>query len=262
MAFHDLAVSTGFDAIDRMLGGLKRGQTYLLGSRPGMGKTTFALNIANHLALYEKKTVVYFSTSEGRDKIVRRLTMNAGKFNGKEMEMYESSKSDDQSFSEVRKKVADANLFIDDTPGISVDRILETCNSVNKPIDLIVVDYLQLVVQMDPVTESLYPESHICRLLSGVADEYNCPVLILSQINRVCELREDHHPIMKDLTDSMIDKAVDNIFFLFRDDYYNDDSAYLNIAEFYLAKEKYYSMDDSAILARLPEYCAFCSVIK
>ena len=81
MAFHDLAVSTGFDAIDRMLGGLKRGQTYLLGSRPGMGKTTFALNIANHLALYEKKTVVYFSTSEGRDKIVRRLTMNAGKFN-------------------------------------------------------------------------------------------------------------------------------------------------------------------------------------
>ena len=82
----------------------------------------------------------------------------------------------------------------------------------------------------------------------------------MSQLSRTCELREDHHPVKKDLTDSMIDMAVDNIFFLFRDDYYNEDSLYLNIAEFYIAKEEYSSMDDSAILVWLPEYCVFCSV--
>ena len=262
MAFCNLVVSTGFNDIDRMLGGLKRGQTYLLGSRQGMGKTTFALNVVNYLALHEKRTVVYFAAAEKSDKIVRQLIMNTGKFNTKEMEMFEASKSDDRRFCEAKEKVAEANVFIDDTPGISVDKILETCTSVNKLIDLIVVDYLQLVVQMDQATGQHYSESRICQILSDIAHKFNCPVLILSQISKDCELRENHHPIMKDLTDSMIAETVDNIFFLFRDDYYDDDSAYLNIAEFYVAKEEYTSMDDSACLARLPECCVFCSIYR
>lgn len=232
MTFHNLDVSTGFYEIDSMLGGLKRGQTYLLGSRPGMGKTAFALCIVNNLVLHEKRTVVYFSPAE----------------------------RDDGRFCEAWEKTVGANVFIDNTPDISVDMILETCSLVSKPIDLIVVDYLQLVVQRNPINGSYYSEFQICQLLSDVADKFNCPVLILSQLSRTCELREDHHPVKKDLTDSMIDMAVDNIFFLFRDDYYNEDSLYLNIAEFYIAKEEYSSMDDSAILVWLPEYCVFCSV--
>lgn len=229
MALHDSTVSTGFRNIDSMLGGLERGKTYLLGSRPGMGKTTFALQVVNYLALQDRGTVVYFALA-------------------------------DRSICEARRIVIEANVFIDDTPDISVDKILETCNSLKKPIDLIVVDYLQLVVQRNPVIGQCYSESHICRMLSDVAHEFHCPVLILSQLGRDCELRADHHPTMRDLADSMIDKNVDNVFFLFRDDYYNDDSAYLNIAEFYIAEEEYVSMKDSAILAWVPEKGIFCSV--
>lgn len=261
MAFCDSAVSTGFRNIDSMLGGFKRGQTYLLGSRPGMGKTTFALHVVNYLLLHEKGTVAYFASTERSDKIVRQLVMNTGRFNDEEMKLLEASKSEDRRFCEAKRKVAEANVFIDDTTGISVDKILETCSSLKKPIDLIVVDDLQLVVQMNPVTGQHYSESDICRMLSDVAHEFHCPVLILFQLGRECELRADHHPTMKDLTDSMIDKAVDNVFFLFRDDYYNDDSAYLNIVEFYIAEEEYVSMKDSAILAWIPEKRAFCSVV-
>ncbi|WP_295362767.1 replicative DNA helicase [Arenimonas sp.] len=232
---------TGFNDLDELTAGLQPSDLIILAARPAMGKTTLALNIAEYGAIKTKKAVAVYSMEMSSPQLAFRLISSIGRINATRLR---TGQLEDEDWSRVNmaiKMLSDVKVFIDDTPALSPDVLRSKARRIKREHDLglIVVDYLQLM-QVPGTGENRTNEiSEISRSLKALAKELNVPVIALSQLNRGLESRTDKRPVMADLRESgAIEQDADIIMFIYRDEYYNKDSADKGLAEVIIAKQR------------------------
>jgi len=238
-------VPTGFAELDRMTSGLQAGDLVVLAARPSMGKTSFAVNIAEHVALNEVLPVAIFSMEMGAQQLAVRIVGSIGRINQGNLRTGRLGDEEWPRLSETIERLKNISLHIDETPGLSVSQLRANARrlvrQVGGKMGLIVVDYLQLMSGAgsgggdNRATEL----GEISRGLKMLAKELQCPVLALSQLNRSVEQRTDKRPLMSDLRESgAIEQDADIIMFIYRDDYYNKESKEPGIAEIIIGKQR------------------------
>lgn len=234
-------LTTGFLDLDTKTSGLQRSDLIMLAARPSMGKTALALNIAQQAALKGKGRVLIFSLEMPKEQLGQRLLSIESRVDMQKIKTGRLERSDwDQLYLAI-DKLSKAEIYIDDTPGINVLEIKNKARRLKaeKGLDLIVVDYLQLM-SFEGRAESRQQEiTAISRFLKQLAREMDCPVLVLSQLSRAPEQRTDHRPILSDLRESgSIEQDADIVMFLYRDEYYNPNTDKPNICEVHIAKQR------------------------
>ncbi|NLP30454.1 MAG: replicative DNA helicase [Clostridiales bacterium] len=235
-------VTTGFIDLDAKTSGLQKSDLIVLAARPSMGKTAFALNIAQHAAIKGNAKVLIFSIEMSREQLGQRLLSMEAKVDMQKIKTGKLDRSDwDQLYGAIAK-LSEAEIYIDDTPGISILEIKNKCRRLKaeKGLDLVIIDYLQLMSYEGARAESRQQEiTAISRFLKQMAREMDCPVLVLSQLSRAPEQRTDHRPILSDLRESgAIEQDADIVMFLYRDEYYHPDTDKPNICEVNIAKQR------------------------
>ncbi|MCC8169624.1 MAG: replicative DNA helicase [Oscillospiraceae bacterium] len=234
-------IATGFSELNKRTGGFHGGELILIAGRPGMGKSSFAVNIAEHVSINDKRTVAVFNLEMPKEQIVNRIICSQAMVNTRKLRNGEITSEDWEKIGAVVNRVATAPMYIDDTASVTVSQIRAKCRRLKqtKNLALIVIDYLQLM-QSSGRTESRQQEiSEISRSLKILAKELDVPVIALSQLSRASESRSDKRPMLSDLRESgAIEQDADMVMFLYRDDYYNKDSAEKNIAECIVAKHR------------------------
>ena len=234
-------IETGFYDLDYKLSGLQPSDLILIAARPSMGKTAFALNLVQHICVKNHVPTAIFSLEMSQEQLVNRMLAMESKVDAQLMRTGRLQSSDWERLIESAGTVADAPLVIDDTPGISVTEMRSKCRKykLEKDIQLIIIDYLQLMSGSRRVESRQQEISEISRSLKALARELNVPVIALSQLSRACETRPDHRPMLSDLRESgAIEQDADVVMFLYRDDYYNKDSQKKNISEVIIAKQR------------------------
>ena len=235
-------ISTGFRDLDYQTAGLQPSDLILIAARPSMGKTAFALNIAEHAALNEKVPTVIFSLEMAATQLAKRLLSMHSKVDSQKIRTGQLSIDEWRTLSESANIYASSNIFIDDTPGISLTGLRTRCRKLKAAhgIKLVIIDYLQLMVG-DSRSNSRQEEiSTISRGLKSIAREINCPIIALSQLSRGPESRNDKRPMLSDLRESgAIEQDADVVMFLYRDDYYlKDQSEEKGITEVIIGKQR------------------------
>ena len=217
-------VSTGIGDLDRVITGLNRSDLILLSARPGMGKTSFALNIAKHAACVSKKTVAFFSLEMSKEQLASRLLSSEALVGGTKLRTGKLSEEEWQRLIAAGDVLNKADMYLDGTPGITVSEMKAKLRRL-KNIDLVVIDYLQLMNSGGRRSDNRVQEiSEITRNLKIMAKEINVPVICLSQLSRASEQRPDHRPQLSDLRDSgSIEQDADIVLFLYREGYYDKD---------------------------------------
>ena len=217
-------VSTGIGDLDRVITGLNRSDLILLAARPGMGKTSFALNIAKHAACVSKKTVAFFSLEMSKEQLASRLLSSEALVGGTKLRTGKLSEEEWQRLIAAGDVLNKADMYLDGTPGITVSEMKAKLRRL-KNIDLVVIDYLQLMNSGGRRSDNRVQEiSEITRNLKIMAKEINVPVICLSQLSRASEQRPDHRPQLSDLRDSgSIEQDADIVLFLYREGYYDKD---------------------------------------
>ncbi|MFZ2990603.1 replicative DNA helicase [Ideonella sp.] len=237
-------VRTGFYDMDRMTAGLQGGDLIILAARPSMGKTAFALNIAENVAVNEGLPVVVFSMEMGASQLALRLVGSLGRID--QQHLRTGALKDDEwgRLTEAVDKLSKASVFIDETPALNSAELRARARRQARQcgkLGLIVIDYLQLMSGTNSSSgENRATEiSEISRSLKALAKELNCPVIALSQLNRSVETRTDKRPMMSDLRESgAIEQDADVIMFIYRDDYYNKESKFPGQAEIIIGKQR------------------------
>ncbi len=215
-------MASGIGEIDRITTGLNRSDLIILAARPGMGKTSFALNIARNVALKSKKTVAFFSLEMTKDQLASRLLSAEALVGGTKLRTGKLSDEEWQRIISAGDVLSKCEMYLDDTPGISVPAMKAKLRRL-KNIDLVVIDYLQLMTTGRHTDNRVQEISEITRNLKVLAKELSVPVICLSQLSRASEKRaEDHRPQISDLRDSgSIEQDADIILFLYREAYYD-----------------------------------------
>ena len=233
---------TGYTELDELTAGLQPTDLIIVAARPAMGKTTLALNMAEHAAIRTKKAVAVFSMEMSASQLALRLISSNGRVNAQRLR---SGQLEDEDWSRVTSAIRmlrDAKIFIDDTPSLSPDVLRAKARRLKREHDLglIVVDYLQLMVVPGNNENRATEISEISRSLKHLAKELNVPVIALSQLNRSLESRADKRPVMADLRESgAIEQDADVIVFIYRDDYYNrENSPDKGLAEIIIGKQR------------------------
>ncbi|WP_290539438.1 MULTISPECIES: replicative DNA helicase [Alcanivorax] len=235
-------VTTGFDELDKMTGGLQPSDMIVIAGRPSMGKTTFAMNLCENVAIKAGKPVLVFSMEMPADSIVMRMLASLGRINQTSIRSGQLEKDDWPRITSAIHMLSEQKFFIDDTPALSplemrarARRVARECGG---ELGAIMVDYLQLM-QVPGVDNRVNEISEISRSLKGLAKELSCPVLALSQLNRSLEQRPNKRPVMSDLRESgAIEQDADLIAFLYRDEVYNKDSNEKGVAEVIIGKQR------------------------
>ena len=239
---HITGVPTGFSELDYKTAGLHGSELILVAARPAMGKTAFALNIATNAALRGNAPVAIFSLEMSKDQLVNRILCSEAMVDSNKVRTGKLEEDDWIKLAGAIGPLSESEIYIDDTPGISVMEIRTKCRKLKKEkkIGLVVIDYLQLVQGSNKRIGSREQEiSEISRSLKILAKEINVPVIALSQLSRAVEQRPDHRPMLSDLRESgAIEQDADIVMFLYRDDYYNKESAEKDIAEVIIAKQR------------------------
>ena len=239
---HITGVPTGFVELDYKTAGLHGSELILVAARPAMGKTAFALNIATNAALRGNAPVAIFSLEMSKDQLVNRILCSEAMVDSNKVRTGKLEEDDWVKLAGAIGPLSEAEIYIDDTPGISVMEIRTKCRKLKmeKNIGLVVIDYLQLVQGSNKRQASREQEiSEISRSLKILAKELNVPVIALSQLSRAVEQRPDHRPMLSDLRESgAIEQDADIVMFLYRDDYYNKESEKKDIAEVIIAKQR------------------------
>ena len=239
---HITGVPTGFVELDYKTAGLHGSELILVAARPAMGKTAFALNIATNAALRGNAPVAIFSLEMSKDQLVNRILCSEAMVDSNKVRTGKLEEDDWVKLAGAIGPLSEAEIYIDDTPGISVMEIRTKCRKLKmeKNIGLVVIDYLQLVQGSNKRQASREQEiSEISRSLKILAKEINVPVIALSQLSRAVEQRPDHRPMLSDLRESgAIEQDADIVMFLYRDDYYNKESEKKDIAEVIIAKQR------------------------
>ena len=239
---HITGVPTGFSKLDYRTAGLHGSELILLAARPAMGKSAFALNIAANAATKAKVPVVIFNLEMSKEQLVDRILCSEAMVDSNKVRTGNLDEEDWVKLASVVGPLSDTNIYIDDTPGISVMEIRTKCRKLKmeKNIGLIIIDYLQLVKGSSNKNGSREQEiAEISRSLKILAKELNVPVIALSQLSRAVEQRPDHRPMLSDLRESgSIEQDADIVMFLYRDDYYNKDSEDKDLTEVIIAKNR------------------------
>ncbi|MCI1192034.1 replicative DNA helicase [Calidifontimicrobium sp. SYSU G02091] len=236
-------VRTGFYELDRKTAGLQPGDLIVLAARPSMGKTAFALNIAEHVAVHEGLPVVVFSMEMGASQLALRLVGSLGRIDQQHLRTGALRDDEWTRLTEAVDKLSKAAVFIDETPALNPAELRARARRQARQcgrLGLIVVDYLQLMSGSASGDENRATElGEISRGLKALAKELQCPVIALSQLNRSVEQRNDKRPMMSDLRESgAIEQDADVIMFIYRDDYYNKDSKEPGVAEIIIGKQR------------------------
>ena len=253
-------LSTGFSAVDSKINGLNDSDLLLLAARPGMGKTSMALNVALSAAKESGKTVAIFSLEMSREQLVTRLIATEGLVENTRLVTGNLRESDWVKIAEAASALSRTDIRIDDNPLLTVADMNAKCRRLDN-LGLVVIDYLQLMTSAGGKGYSgenrQQAVSDISRMLKIMAKELQVPVLCLSQLSRANEKREDKRPMLSDLRESgAIEQDADIVMFLYRDDYYNEDSEKRNIAECIIAKNRH-GETGKVELRWMPEYTTF-----
>ena len=250
LAASDSAVpglSTGLPDVDMAISGLNKSDLILLAARPGMGKTSFALNMLLHAGKFSGKTVVFFSLEMSREQLAMRLISGESFVDNKKLVTGKLGEEDWTKIAAASAALNQTQILIDDNPSLSVADMNAKCRRVDN-LGLVVIDNRQQIV------------SDISRALKIMAKELNVPVVCLSQLSRGPESRSDKRPMLSDLRESgAIEQDADIVMFLYRDDYYNDSDENHNLAECIIAKNRH-GETRTVELQWLPEYTTFSSI--
>ena len=215
-------IPTGIYDLDETITGLNRSDLILLAARPGMGKTSFALNIARHVAVKEKRKVAFFSLEMTKEQLTARLLSTEAMVGGVKLRIGKLADDEWIRLVEAGDILSKTEIYFDDTPGITVPEMKAKLRRL-KNVDLVVIDYLQLMSGGRRIDNRVQEISEITRNLKIMAKEINVPVLTLSQLSRASEQRSDHRPLLSDLRDyGSIEQDADIVLFLYRNDYYRD----------------------------------------
>ena len=262
---HITGVPTGFADLDYKTAGLHGSDLVLIAARPAMGKSAFALNIAANAAIKAKVPVAIFSLEMSKEQMVNRILCSEAMVDSNKVRTGKLHEQDWGKLAAALGPLSESEIYIDDTPGISVMEIRAKCRKLKleKNIGLVVIDYLQLIQGTNKRVGSREQEiSEISRSLKILAKEIDVPVIALSQLSRAPEQRPDHRPMLSDLRESgAIEQDADIVMFLYRDDYYNEDSDKKNIAEVILAKHRAGSTGTVELLW-LGNYTKFVNIDK
>mgnify|MGYP000918046028 CR=1 FL=1 len=232
---------TGFSDLDSKTSGFQNSDLILVAARPSMGKTAFALNIAQNSAIKTKVPVAIFSLEMSRDQLVQRMLSSEAHVDSQKLRTGDLQDDDWGKLAKAMAVLSEAPIYIDDTPGISVMEMRAKCRRLmlEHGLGMIMVDYLQLMSGSGRNDGRQQEISEISRSLKGLAREMNCPLIALSQLSRAPETRNDHRPILSDLRESgAIEQDADVVMFLYRDEYYNPDTEEKNIGELSIAKQR------------------------
>ena len=255
-------VATGFLDLDYRTAGMQPSDLVLIAARPSMGKTAFALNIAQHVAFKQKKCVAIFSLEMSKEQLVNRMFSLESNVDAQKLRTGQLADNEWERLIESAAEIGKSNLIIDDTPSISVSELRSKCRKFKMEHDLsmIIIDYLQLMSGSGKNESHQLEIAEISRSLKAVARELNVPVLALSQLSRGVEGRPDHRPMLSDLRDSgAIEQDADVVMFIYRDDYYHPDTEKKGISEIIVAKQRNGPIG-TVELVWLPEYTKFANM--
>ena len=235
-------IETGFIDFDTKTAGLQNGDFVLIAARPSMGKTAFALNIAQHAATKKNTPVAIFSLEMSKEQLVTRMLSSEALLDSQKLRTGDINGEDWERIAHSVHILANSPVYINDTPGVTVSQIRAKCRKLKleKGLGLILIDYLQLMSGSSGPTNNRQQEiSEISRSLKGLARELSVPVVALSQLSRAVEARGDKRPMLSDLRESgAIEQDADVVSFLYRDEYYNPDTETPNMAELIIAKQR------------------------
>ena len=230
---------TGFGVLDDKMNGLNKSDLVLLAARPGMGKTSMALNLALNVARSSGQAVAVFSLEMSREQLVTRILSNQATVENQRLVTGNLREQDWVNIANAASVLSGLDILIDDNPLLTVADMNAKCRRIDN-LGLVVIDYLQLMTGSAKNGDNRQQEiSEISRSLKALARELNAPVIALSQLSRACESRTDHRPMLSDLRESgAIEQDADVVMFLYRDDYYNKDTDTPNVAEVIIAKQR------------------------
>lgn len=257
-------IATGFIDLDYRMSGLQPSDLILVAARPSMGKTAFVLNIAQYTAFHSDLATAIFSLEMSKEQLVNRLFSLESRVDAQMLRNGNLSDTDWEKLIEGAGTIGRSKLIIDDTPGISIGELRSKCRKykLEHQIQLIIIDYLQLMSGNGRTDSRQQEISEISRALKALARELNVPVIALSQLSRAVEQRPDHRPMLSDLRESgAIEQDADVVMFLYRDDYYNKDTDKKNIAEVIIAKQRNGPIGTIS-LVWLPQYTKFANMQK
>lgn len=262
---HITGVPSGFIGLDYRTSGFHGSELILIAARPAMGKTAFALNIATNAAVRANVPVAIFSLEMSKEQLVNRVLCSEAMVDSNKVRTGKLEEDDWTKLAGAIGPLSEAEIYIDDTPGINITEIRAKCRKLKleKNIGMVVIDYLQLIQGSGKRNGSREQEiSEISRSLKILAKELDVPVIALSQLSRAAEQRPDHRPMLSDLRESgAIEQDADIVMFLYRDDYYNEDSEKKGIAEVILAKHRGGSTGTEELLW-LGSYTKFVNIEK
>ena len=252
-------VATGFDDLDYDTAGFQPSDLILIAARPSMGKTAFALNIALHAAIKEKKHVALFDLEMSKESLVNRLLAMQSGVDAKKLRTGDLNTAEWTSPSTGAAEVSKSLIVIDDDAGITPMELRSKCRKlqIEKGLDLIIIDYLQLMTSGGRSDSRQQEVSEISRSLKLLARDLNVPVVALSQLSRKVEDRTDKRPMLSDLRESgAIEQDADVVMFLYREDYYKKDTENTNVTEVIIAKQRNGPVG-TVKLAWLPQFMLF-----
>ncbi|MBY0123631.1 replicative DNA helicase [Bacillus sp. S/N-304-OC-R1] len=235
-------LETGFTELDKMTAGFQRNDLIIVGARPSVGKTAFALNIAQNVATKTGENIAIFSLEMGAEQLVMRMLCAEGNIDAQRLRTGSLTDEDWGKLTMAMGSLSNAGIFIDDTPGVRITDIRSKCRRLKQEhgLGMILIDYLQLILGSGRSGENRQQEvSEISRSLKQLARELQVPVIALSQLSRGVEQRQDKRPMMSDIRESgSIEQDADIVAFLYRDDYYDKESENKNIIEIIIAKQR------------------------
>lgn len=236
-------LDTGFIDLNKKLGGFHKSDLILIAARPGMGKTAFALNLVANAAIRSKSSVAVFSLEMSKEQLVQRLLSSQSNVALDNISKGKIADDEWKKLTDAMTVLSSSDIFIDDTPGIKVSEIRSKCRKLKmeKGLDMIMIDYLQLMEADGRADNRQQEVSKISRSLKILAKEMNCPVIALSQLSRNTESGKDHMPKLSDLRDSgAIEQDADIVMFIYRDEYYTKmETKKKDLAEIIIAKNRH-----------------------
>lgn len=236
-------LDTGFIDLNNKLGGFHKSDLILIAARPGMGKTAFALNLVANAAIRSKASVAVFSLEMSKEQLVQRLLSSQSNVALDSISKGKIADDEWKKLTDAMTILSSSGIFIDDTPGIKVSEIRSKCRKLKmeKGLDMIMIDYLQLMEADGRADNRQQEVSKISRSLKILAKEMNCPVVALSQLSRNTESGKDHTPKLSDLRDSgAIEQDADIVMFIYRDEYYTKmETKKKDLAEIIIAKNRH-----------------------
>ena len=259
-------VPTGFIDLDYKLSGFQPSDLVLIAARPSMGKTAFVLNVVDHVAVRKKLPCMVFSLEMSKEQLVNRMLSMESNVDAQKLRTGSLTDSDWDAVVEGVGIIGNAELVIDDTPGISISELRSKCRKMKLEhgLSIVIIDYLQLMSGSGKGGNDNRQQeiSEISRSLKALAREMHAPVVALSQLSRACETRTDHRPMLSDLRESgAIEQDADVVMFLYRDDYYNKDTEHPNEAEVIIAKQRNGPIGTVTLIWK-PEYTKFVNATR